>query len=57
MVSKSKKLCRKITRRLLQQHSDGLFIQIATSYNLNEYLSVSSGKKSVLIHLVPSDDK
>lgn len=56
MVTKSKIHCRRISGKLLFQHADRLFRQISAISKLSEYLSVSSGEKPVLIHLVPSDD-
>lgn len=56
MVTKSKIHCRRISGKLLLQHPDRLFRQISAISKLSEYLSVSSGEKPVLIHLVPSDD-
>ncbi|APW01533.1 hypothetical protein E2A40_01135 [Salmonella enterica subsp. enterica serovar Johannesburg] len=60
MVTKSKihcrRNCRRISGKLLFQHPDRLFRQISAISKLSEYLSVSSGEKPVLIHLVPSDD-
>lgn len=56
MVAKSKIHCRRISEKLLFQHPDKLFRQISAISKLSEYLSVSYGEKSVLIHVVPSDD-
>ncbi|EDV0280179.1 hypothetical protein QE80_002345 [Salmonella enterica subsp. enterica] len=52
MVTKSKIHCRRISGKLLFQHPDRLFRQISAISKLSEYLSVSSGEKPVLIHLV-----
>jgi len=55
MVAKSKKHCRRIARSFFSTNVPEFVLQPPTPNRTPEYVSVTSEKGSLLIHLVPKE--